>query len=84
MQEAGARRPLLGAQAAAGYRVPLQADHVQAGAAEMGLQDQAVVAGPEDDAVAGGVRHGRRRYPESWRAAAISRRPIASTSSDSG
>ena len=58
VQEAGVARILERAQAAAGDGAALDRHRLQAGHAEIGLQDHPVVAGAEDDAVVGGGHRG--------------------------
>ena len=53
MPEPGVKRVLDSRQAAAGDRQALQAEGLEARAAQVGLEDQAVVARPQDDPIIG-------------------------------
>jgi hypothetical protein len=57
VQEAGMTRVFQGAQSAASDRPAIDRQRFQPGLAEIGLQDESVVPGPEDDAVMGCLRH---------------------------
>jgi hypothetical protein len=66
VQEAGMARVLERGEAAAGHVLALEGEHLEAGLAQVGLQDQPVVAGAEDDSVVGCVhRRCRHSIPKS-------------------
>ena len=60
VQKARMARVFQRCQPAAGHRLALDRQHLEPGLAEIGLQDQAVVAGAEDDAVVGRRPSGAR------------------------
>ena len=71
VEEAREARVFDGREAAARHVAPLEAEHLEPGPAEVGLQDEAVVTGAEDDpvVVAGSSRAGRSRSREALAAA---------------
>ena len=62
VQEAGMARVFQRAQSAARDRTAIDRQRLEAGLAEIGLQDEAVVPGTEDDRVVGGSHHTTVRW----------------------
>ena len=60
VQESRVARAFQGCEPGAGRVAPFDCEHFEPGLAEVGLKDQAVVPGAQDDAVVGGLRGAQR------------------------